>query len=123
MCTYRIPVIYDRTTKKMHWRKKGVYRVVANTKPIPVRLENDLIERLDRVANQIGSNRSAVIRFLVSSWVDEFERTGHAILPPNWEEILAALDGRSDPASPLSVVADNVVRAMSESHAERRVGF
>ncbi len=69
--------------------------VVAESKPIPVRLDDALIARLDRIADRIGTNRSSVIRMLVSSWVDSFERSGTAALPMNWEDLMADLDGRT----------------------------
>lgn len=68
---------------------------MAESKPIPVRLDDSLIARLDRIADRIGTNRSSVIRMLVSSWGDSFEATGHSALPADWERIMADLDGRS----------------------------
>jgi hypothetical protein len=34
------------------------------------------------------------MRFLVETWVEEFEKKGKGMLPESWEEILHAFDGR-----------------------------
>ena len=67
---------------------------MAETKPIPVRLTGDVTSRLDKAAKRIGNNRAGIIRFLIDSWLENFEKKGMASLPPNWEEILAASDHR-----------------------------
>lgn len=68
---------------------------MSETKPIPIRLSDDLIKRLDDVSAQLGSNRAAVARFCVQTFVEYFERHGSACLPPNWKDILASLDNRT----------------------------
>lgn len=68
---------------------------MPETKPIPVRLGDDVITRLDRASKRIGSNRASVIRFLVDSWLDHFEKHGRASLPPNWEELVNSMDNRT----------------------------
>ena len=70
-------------------------RFVADTKPIPVRLSANLIERLDRVAERIGSNRAAVIRICTQTFIEHFEERGKASLPPEWEHLLRWLDNRT----------------------------
>jgi predicted DNA-binding protein len=75
---------------------------MAETTPIPVRLEKPLIQRLDNAASKIGSNRAAVIRFCVETWLSHFERKGFAALPVNWEQILAEMDGRTREARVIS---------------------
>jgi len=66
------------------------------TKPIPVRLDPNVIDRLDRAATRLGTNRSALIKFCAETFVSHFERAGGiASLPPNWKELLRQLDGRS----------------------------
>lgn len=68
---------------------------MADTKPIPIRLSPDMIERLDRAAKTAHlSNRTEVIKLCISSFLDYFEAYGQARLPPNWQEMLADLDGR-----------------------------
>jgi hypothetical protein len=70
---------------------------MAEGKPIPVRLDGALIARLDAVAKRMGSNKSALIRFLAKSFVDYFESHGWTdSLPGNWREILREQDGRSE---------------------------
>jgi hypothetical protein len=66
------------------------------TKPIPVRLEPSVIARLDRAAQRLGTNRAALIKFCAQTFLSDFEaRRGVASLPPNWQELLRRLDGRS----------------------------
>lgn len=52
---------------------------------LPVRLETDMKIRLQKAAQAMGTTPSALIRILVNSFVDEFERGGGRILfPPQW---------------------------------------
>jgi len=59
-----------------------------------VRLEPAVIDRLDTAAKRLGSNRAAVIRLCVTSFLDYFEKGGVATLPLNWREVISAMDGR-----------------------------
>lgn len=68
---------------------------MGETKPIPVRLGDEMITRLDAAAKRIGNNRAGVIRFLVDTWLADFEERGTSSLPPNWEHMLASLDNRT----------------------------
>ena len=44
----------------------------------------------------MGTNRAALIRFLVQTFVDDFEKHGGtAGLPHDWREIMKNLDGRT----------------------------
>jgi predicted transcriptional regulator len=79
--------------------RKIVYQWgVAAKKPIPVRLSDELIARLDAAAEKVGSNRAAVIRMLLDRWVTDFEKRGTAMLPVDWPGIMEGLDGRSSVA-------------------------
>jgi hypothetical protein len=70
---------------------------MAEGKPIPVRLNGELIARLEAVATRLGTSKSALIRFLAKSFVDHFEANGGLVsLPHNWEAILREQDGRSE---------------------------
>jgi hypothetical protein len=68
----------------------------VRTKPIPVRVPTDWIPRLDAVAEKLGTRRATLIAFCVKSFVEVLERDGEIKVPPNWHEILAALDGRKN---------------------------
>jgi hypothetical protein len=69
---------------------------MAQTKPTPVRLSIELIDRLDRAAKTAHlSNRTEVIKLCISSFLDYFEQHGVAALPLNWEEMLRDMDGRT----------------------------
>ena len=68
---------------------------MADTKPIPVRLPEDILARLDAAAERIGNTRAGIMRFLIETWLAHFERKGFAALPPDWQEIMEAQDGRT----------------------------
>lgn len=68
---------------------------MAETKPIPVRLEDELIKRIDLAAAKMGTNRAAMIRFLVKTFIDDFEQRGLKSLPHDWQEIMRFQDGRA----------------------------
>ena len=54
---------------------------------LPVRLDTDLSKRLDRAAERLGLNKSALIRVLVKSFLDQLEADGGKMtLPFSWEE-------------------------------------
>jgi len=58
---------------------------------LPVRLDADEKKQLHEIAHRVGTNVSALIRLLVSSFVDNFERgDGHVSLPPDWINLLRA---------------------------------
>ena len=51
---------------------------------------------LDSAAKRMGTNRAALIKFLVQTFIDHFEaRGGTASLPHNWRDVMRSLDGRS----------------------------
>lgn len=64
-----------------------------------MRLGDDVIKRLDAVSERIGSNRASVIRMLINTWLDDFDRDGSASLPPDWEQLMNQLDGRTSRAT------------------------
>lgn len=69
---------------------------MADTKPIPVRLDENVISRLADAAKRMGTNRAALIRFLTDSFLKHFESNGGvASLPHDWREILRLQDGRA----------------------------
>jgi predicted DNA-binding protein len=67
---------------------------MAQTKPIPVRLPDDVVKRLDKAATKIGHKRASLMRYLIETWLEEFERKGKLMLPENWEQILQSFDSR-----------------------------
>ena len=68
---------------------------MPETKPIPVRLPEELIARLDACARKVpGNNRAGLIRYLIEAFVEEFEIKGKAMLPESWEQVLQSFDGR-----------------------------
>jgi len=56
---------------------------------LPVRLDFDEKRRLKAAAERMGMTVSALIRLLVRSFVDEYDRAGGRIaLPPDWQTVL-----------------------------------
>jgi hypothetical protein len=65
-------------------------------KPTLVRLQPDMIARLDSVSEKMGLfNRSAVIKFCLQTFLAYFEKHGESKLPLDWREILHETDGRT----------------------------
>jgi hypothetical protein len=59
---------------------------------LPVRLEPEVEERLKRIAREIGTNKSALIRLLVETFVGHaVDSRGRVRLPPDWSELLGRL--------------------------------
>jgi len=66
---------------------------------LPVRLDTDLSDRLDRAAERLGLTKSALIRIMVKSFVDQMEANGGKItFPLRWQE--------QNSPSPLRYVAE-----------------
>jgi metal-responsive CopG/Arc/MetJ family transcriptional regulator len=79
-------------------------------KPIPVTLSPEIIARLDRVSAQSGmNNRSAVIKFCLSTFLDYIEEHGVRGLPANWEEMVKHHDGRTHRYAKMRVQAQTAV--------------
>ena len=54
---------------------------------LPVRLDTDISHRLDQAAERLGLTKSALIRILVKSFLDQLEADGGKMaLPFSWEE-------------------------------------
>jgi hypothetical protein len=103
---FRFPVVHGHTVdqwytivnKKFLEKKSEMHypSAVSKTKPIPVRLSDEIIARLDAAAQQSGlENRTDVIKLLINSWLKHFEREGESALPPDWHAILQSLDHRT----------------------------
>jgi predicted DNA-binding protein len=68
---------------------------VFKTKPIPVRLPEWIIDKLDAAAGKLGYTRAGLIRYTVETWVDYHDKHGAAALPADWERIIREFDGRT----------------------------
>lgn len=93
---------------------------VAEQKPIPVRLSDDLISRLDKAAGKIGSNRAALIRLCTQTFLDHLDDNGFGALPIDWQTIIAETDGRRnfrlnepEPGKEISVAVPPPVRKVN----------
>jgi len=68
---------------------------MAPTRPIPVRLTDAMLERLDTAAEQTGlGNRTAVIRLCLLLFLDALEKQGYHV-PSDILGSLREHDGRS----------------------------
>lgn len=65
------------------------------TSPIPVRLSAVLLKRLDQVGVRLGVPRTQVIKMCLMAFLQRFEREGLGMLPPDWEDQMKQLDGRT----------------------------
>ncbi len=68
---------------------------MADSTPLMIRIAKSVLPRLDRAAKRIGSNRSAMVKFLIQTFLDKFERGGLGALPHDWENVMHDLDGRT----------------------------
>ena len=69
---------------------------------MPVRLDTDLSRRLDVAAERLGLTKSALIRILVKSFVDQLEANGGKItFPLRWQN-----QQRDAPTTSLRYVAE-----------------
>lgn len=71
---------------------------------LPVRLEPEVQERLERVAAQIGTSKSALIRLLARTFVEQMVKPdGTVQLPPQWSSVLPPADKRSATRPPSTI--------------------
>ena len=91
---------------------------------LPVRLEPEVEEKLERVAARIGTSKSALIRLLARSFVEQMVKPdGTVELPPQWAAILPPADKRSPATQPVPRVQQSpeaLVRAMRKEKANAR---
>lgn len=87
---------------RLEWgTSEGRSSTMRKEASLPVRLDTDLDQRLKKAAERLGLTKSALIRVLVKSFVDELEAKGGKItFPLTWKE-----PGREGPSS-LKSVAD-----------------
>ncbi len=70
--------------------------IVALGKQLPIRLETEIEKRLEKAAARAGTTKSAIVRLLVRSFVEQVvQQDGTVHLPPNWADLLPYADKRS----------------------------
>lgn len=62
---------------------------------IPVRLSEEVLNRIDAVAEMIGTTRTALIRLCADTFAGHISKGGKAALPIDWRDILEQHDGRT----------------------------
>ena len=83
---------------------------------LPVRLDTELSRRLDKAAERMGLTKSALIRVLIKSFVDELEAKGGKItFPLRWQE-----QKRDTPCSSLKYVAESSTRSDGKAGKRNR---
>ena len=66
---------------------------------LPIRLEQSVDERLNAAAIKTGNSKSALIRLLATTFVEQcIDESGRVTLPPDWDALLAERDRRSGSA-------------------------
>jgi hypothetical protein len=68
---------------------------MALGKQLPIRLDEHTERRLEAAAQKAGTTKSAIIRLLAQSFVDQVVKAGQVILPPNWSDLLPKADERA----------------------------
>ncbi len=60
-------------------------RSMRKASALPIRLDTEQKESLSRIAEETGLSVSALVRMLVQSFVDEYDRNGGRVcIPPQW---------------------------------------
>jgi len=72
------------------------------TKPIPVRIPKDVLNRIEAAAKKLGSNRSRIVSFAAQKFTEHAENQSVVTMPPNWREIFKSLEKvkHANPPSP-----------------------
>ncbi len=68
---------------------------MALGKQLPIRLDEHTERRLEAAAQKAGTTKSAIIRLLAQSFVEQVVKAGQVILPPNWSDLLPKADERA----------------------------
>jgi predicted DNA-binding protein len=69
---------------------------MAYGKQLPIRLDPETEARLDAAAASTGTSKSALIRLLAKSFVEQcVSESGAVTLPPDWHALLPQRDGRT----------------------------
>jgi hypothetical protein len=70
-------------------------QVMALGAQLPVRLDQDDDERLQKVAADTGTTKSSLIRLLIHTFCQQCIKPGNRVLlPPNWRDYCKPYDGR-----------------------------
>ena len=95
------------------------------TKPIPVRIPEDWLPRIDAAAKRLGTNRARLIAFCAQTFAENFERSGVSSMPPNWEDILEGMDGRTTGAKNYSLndKPNSKIVAAVDAYARKPVSY
>lgn len=68
---------------------------MALGKQLPIRLDPSVEARLEQAAQVAGTSKSAIVRMLTETFVNQCVRGGRVTLPPDWAELLPRRDERA----------------------------
>lgn len=95
----------------------------TETKPIPVRLTQAMLDRLDHAAKETGlANRTAVVKLCLVLFLDALERNRYRIPGVNVEELIRDLDGRTHRYAETTSDVKMVAERPKEAYAAKRKG-
>ena len=89
------------------------------TKPIPVRIPEEWLPRIDAVARKLGTNRARLIAFSGQTFAELFEDNGVSSMPPNWSEIFDNMDGRRRRKDRTAEVAAKTKPALKKAKSKK----
>ena len=88
---------------------------------LPIRLEPDIESRLEQAAARLGTTKSAMLRLLAKTFVEQMVAAdGSVTLPPEWKLILPAADRRSTSWSAIERAKGRGGRSVAKSSRARR---
>ena len=61
------------------------------TKPIPVRIPENYVKKLESIAKKLGKKRAQIIAFAALQFTQHAENNAKVTLPPDWREIFKGL--------------------------------
>lgn len=100
-----VALLHNRQTKAfVGFEKSATQIAMALGKQLPVRLDPAVEQRLESAARRAGTTKSAIIRLLAQTFVDQVVGPGGIVsLPPSWSRLLSGSDGRSRPADAIKL--------------------
>ena len=88
---------------------------------LPIRLEPDIEGRLEQAASRLGTTKSALLRLLAKTFVEQMVGgDGSVKLPPEWKTMLPAADRRSTSWSSVAQGSRGRARTGTSARSRRR---
>ena len=106
-------ILCQRRSLLINFHQVDRFKGVSESMAIPVRLDHEVVKRLDEAAQRLGNTRAGIIKLCVVAFLDYFEETGSVSMPLNWNDMAKYLDRRTvrsrgaKPGSSFSTAADS----------------